>query len=474
MCARPIMFFLIVSVLMPILACRKHKDVRVVNMIPASLSGETNQDSETKLAVAADDQRLMVGSAFTPNPTGTSSGLAPIYVTTDAGKTWTLNNIVPSAGSLTGTGDITEAIGGGRKLYAGVLRVPGFLLLSELFTPDATSSAPMTAQASRGSIDQPFVTASTSGGGDRVYIGNNDFAASPKTATVDVSPNGSAPYASVRLEQRSTSGQDGPSIRVAVAKDGTVYAAYFGWRAFNGSIATADVVVERDDGGATGATPFQDLKGPDGLPGMFAAHNVSIPWSNAPTLGQERIGSTLSIAVDPRESSKVYVAWGERVGSGDIYTIHVRRSTDRGATWSGDLRSLTNATNCALAVGEHGVVGLLYQQVAGTPPRWVTHLEQSRDGFSSPPKDTVLATVPVDVPHVTFLPYLGDYDFLLAVEDEFRGIFSTANTPDLGNFPYGVKYQRKADFTAKKLQDSSGNSVPVSIDPFFFAVEIED
>src|SRR5207237_1314366 len=135
--------------------------------------------------------------------------------------------------------------------------------------------------------------------------------------------------------------------------------------------------------GATGATPLRDLVDPTGqLPWRLVATHVTIPWCNAPSLGQERIGSTLSIAVDVLHSDNVYLAWADRVGTGDIYTVHVRRSTDRGATWSGDVRTLTNATDASLAVSGNGTVGLLYQQVTGSAAtsRWVTRLEQSRDG----------------------------------------------------------------------------------------------
>src|SRR6267154_1300907 len=41
---------------------------KVINLIPASLSGETNQDSEPFLAVQSANPQLMVASAFTPNP----------------------------------------------------------------------------------------------------------------------------------------------------------------------------------------------------------------------------------------------------------------------------------------------------------------------------------------------------------------------------------------------------------------------
>jgi len=81
--------------------------------------------------------------------------------------------------------------------------------------------------------------------------------------------------------------------------------------------------------------------------------------------------STLSIAVDPSNSSTVYIGW-RNARAGDIYTLHVRRSTDRGATWSkSDLphTTISNATNIALAVANNGTAGLLYQQLSGN--RWL-------------------------------------------------------------------------------------------------------
>ena len=442
--------------------------VIVVDMIPASLSGEENQDSEPFLSVHPTDPRRMAASAFTPNPEGPASGFAPVYVSEDDGNTWSVRNIVPSAGPV-GTGDITHASTGGTAaaLYAGILRIPGNLLLNELRTLDFASSGPMTVQASRSQIDQPFVQAARIWLKDRVYVGNNDFGAAPRTATLDVSLDDGTTWTSVRIEPRDTAGQDGPSVRPTVARDGTVYAAYFGWRSFDGSVATSDVVVVRDD---LAASTFQALTGGDGLPGRLVAQGVSIPWSNAPSLGQERIGSTLSIAADPNNSSTVYVAWGDRVGTGDIYTIHVRRSTDRGISWSTDLRAIANATNAALAIANNGTVGLLYQRLdgSGSGSRWETRLEQTRDAFTTT-QNTVFASVPADTPVIQFLPYIGDYNYLLAVGDEFRGVFSANNTPDLANFPQGVKYQRRVNAAGKTLEDASGQSVASSIDPFYFS-----
>src|SRR3989441_6570344 len=306
--------------------------IKVVNLIPASLSGETNQDSEPFLAVQTANPQVMVASAFTPNPVS-NTGNAPVYVSQDGGSSWVLNAIAPVQRM---TCDITHAIATGENhprgdLHAGTLACVASITLDESETNDVSSSAAMSVQSTRSNVDQPFVPALAISNSDHIYVGVNDFnQPNGHTATVDVSVDGGATYKSVSVEARNTMGQDGPSIRPAVASDNTVYAAFFGWRKFDGKTATSDVVVVRDDAGGGGSKPFQALKNPSGnLPGRLVVLGGSIPWSNAPTLGQERIGSTLSLAVDPSNGSTVYVGLADRVGNGGIYTLHVRRSADR-------------------------------------------------------------------------------------------------------------------------------------------------
>src|SRR3989441_6271026 len=194
---------------------------RVVDLIPVSLSGETWQDAEPFLALYASNPRLMAASAFTPNPGGSASATAPIFVSDDGGDSWTLRNTVPSQAV---TADITHAVGGNPPmLYAGILKVPDFPL-NELKANDFFSPATMTLQGFRADIDQPFVRTTAVGNADRVYVGLNDFdAPDGRTATVDVSLDGGATYTSRRIETRNTAGQNGPSIRPAVAQDHTVY-----------------------------------------------------------------------------------------------------------------------------------------------------------------------------------------------------------------------------------------------------------
>ena len=458
--------------------------VVVVNMIPNLFSGETNQDSEPNLAVDPADPRHIVASAFTPDPLGGAN--APVFVSNDRGQTWALNLIVPSTAGAA-TGDITVAYGHDGRLYSGILRRPGGLRLNILRTTNVNSPALMTVLVDRtgSGVDQPYVEAArvfrgAGAGLDRVYVGNNDFnGASGRTATVDVSLDGAgaappppANFIARRIEVRATGGQDLPPIRPTVHIDGTVYAAFIARRAGN----TSDIVVVRDDDWAAGATQFAALlDSVDGLVGQRVVTGVNVPFENFQTMGMERlVSSDLSIAVDPTNSSRVYVAWGDRPPGTSNLTLHVRRSLNRGQTWSAaDLRTVSNAKAPVLAINSRGRVAFAYQQLSGPASalRWVTQVEQTSDAFVTI-TTTPLATVPANTPTPTFLPYLGDYMDMKAVGKDFYGIFSAANTPNTANFPSGVRYQRNANFATQTLLANNGiTTVPVSIDPFFYRIE---
>jgi hypothetical protein len=427
----------------------------------------------------------IAGSAFTPNPMGGAN--APIYVSTNGGDTWTLNSIVPSAGGL-GTGDITLKFAGtSSRLFTSIL--DGTSHAFEVHrTSNFTSPATATQLKSRGNEDQPFIQASTVIGGvdagkNRVYIGVNDFnAVGGKTATIEQTLSGgvAAPvFSSVRLEKRTTLGQDGPQVRPAIHPDGTVYTAFMRWISSTGSfpsntllITNAEVIVVRDDNWGKGASPFTALTDPsDGLSGRRAATGLSFPFNSTgvTAMGQERWGGDISIAVDPRNSSTVYLAYSTRVAG--VYTLRVIRSLNRGVTWSATLLSLPKAKNPALAINGLGKVGLAYQQLNGTgaTQRWETHFRDTMNGTAW--TDTILCTALSQSPTRTFSPYIGDYIYMMAVGNIFYGIFSANNLPDLANFPQGVTYARNHDFATKKLFALNGvTPVSPSIDPFFFKV----
>jgi hypothetical protein len=478
------------------------QDVVVVNMIPLAWSNEISQDSEPHLTVDPADPNRIVASAFTwDNPLGSAGPTramtgdrAPLFVSTDGGHSWVLSEIVPSGtGNRNPTSDITTGFGSlhpGRLhfLYAGILRSTD-TALSVLRGLDPLGTAPLTELETRGGVDQPFVGAPAEGAGSPGHFlmgNNNNLFAGPRTATVDLSLDAAAPapvFEPMLIETRDTAQtffghQDGPSVRTAAHADGTVYAAFFGWRSL-GTLpdgltldAVTDVVVVRDDASGAGASRFAALTDSDGRAGLRVAASVRVPWGR---LGLQRIGSSLSIAVDPRDSSTVYLAWCDG-DAPETYTVHVRRSTTRGTTWSADLRTVVAATNPALAISADGTVGFLYQRLAGDPifGSWETHFERTGDAFATL-ADNLLSTFsawqggPFD-----FNPYLGDYVGLVASGRTFYGVFSASNWPDMANFPSGVTYQRRVNWGSHALRDTADTAdVAISMDPFFFKTRDE-
>jgi hypothetical protein len=471
--------------------------IQVVNIIPRARSGETQADSEPNLAVNPDNPLQMAASAFTID-TSAGPDRAPIYISNDGGNTWTMSLIVPSQG---GTRDISLAFSGS-TLYAGIIpNVPdpfGTLPpgLNILRTNNLFGPAPMKVLVERRGkgVDQPYIESirvQTGGANkDIVAVGSNDFnQPNRRTATIDFSDDAGAAtptFSSSGISARPAiqQGQDAPSIRPAIHRDGTIYGAFLhqtGRTPSPNFFAVYDVVVVRADSVVAGAPAFGALKDQDGKSGKRVARSRVIPFINEPVLGQERIGSSLSLVVDPRpgQSGTVYIAWADLVVTQSAsYTVHLCRSTDRGQTWSDDLLTLPNATNPAMAINTDGTVGFLYQQVTGPVSlgsvlptnRWETHFRRSSNGTTW--DDVILATCPANVPPSNGqLPYLGDYVRLLAVGRDFYGVFCASNRPDPNNFPQSVRYQRNADFTARRLLALDNTTpAPISIDPFFFKV----
>src|SRR5919109_1652324 len=326
--------------------------IRVVNVIPNTLSDETRQDSEASVSANPANPRQIALSAFTPDPAG--SGSAPIFVSTDGGSAWALNVCVPG-GNM--TGDISLRFSGADgRLYAGILRGDNTnmdILRSASFPPVGL----MTVLIDRSGPDQPWVEAAWAGadGGtrDRVYVSANTGTAEEQfslDAATGAAPSGFG--AAVDIEARA--GSDRPSVRSAVHRAGVVYATFIGVRP-----GGSDVVVVRDDnGGGGGWTALRDPPPPagDGLAGRRVVSGVTVPPVGT-LLGSVRVSSRIAIAVDPRNRRRVYLAWCDGMpGVAPGFRLHLRRSDDGGTTWIGDLRTINQVTNPGLAVNIRGTV----------------------------------------------------------------------------------------------------------------------
>jgi hypothetical protein len=467
--------------------------IRVVNIIPQNLSGETNFDSEPSIAVNPSNPRQIVVTSFTPD-TAAPVTTGPFFFSADGGVTWAQNSVIPGGNATFGTKDISVRFGGSSGvLYAGILRGDSSLRLNILRKANFSGPGLMAVLLDRTPDDQPWVEAVTQSNTDRVYVSSNDLTQRPTGATAsvdyDLDAANTAAFTSIaRLETRASAAlpnppggsQDGPSVRTAIHRSGVVYGVFFGWRTFASPNVT-DIVVCRDDNWGLNAPPFQNLKDPGDIKaGLRVATGVSVAALGT-NLGTQRIGSNLTIAVDPRNSQRVYVAWCDGLATAmSPYTLRLRRSDNGGQNWTGDLFSVSSATNPGLAVNNQGVVALLYQQLAtvGGTNRWRTHLVRSMDHFATVATDITLADVIDSSAGALLTVIIGDYDNLIAVGKDFYGAFSGQNAPLLVNFPAGVTYLRNADFgTGTLLAVDNVTPVSPSVDPFFFqyqTIELKD
>ena len=455
--------------------------VLVVNMIPNNWSDEQNQDAEPCLSVNPANPQEMLATAFTfDNPAGSSAispamtgNLAPVYHSTDGGNSWSLHFVLPTAaGAILPTFDVTARFGGtSGRAYSGLISsVSGSIIINRApnaITPEATLVTR--------SGDQPFAEATTASvgpftGNDVLFVGYNAIG-----ATLDQSQNASAPaptFTTLSLDARNASG--GPKVRTAIHSVGTIYVSFY----TANPDGTWDVIVVKDLNWGASGSPYQALIGADGKAGAIVAKSISIGASGTEDadFGHDRRGWELAIAVDPNNDQRVYVVYNTGTSAAD-YTLHVVKSTDGGATWSADVRTIVVAKNPGIAINSLGHVGFAYQAVVGPAgaSNWVTIFEHSRDDFATFDSHT-LANVPssTPTPATDMATYIGDYIKVQAVGRHFYGVFSAGNAPVLANFPSGIRFQRNVNTTAQTLLGNDGVTVvPPSIDPFFFKVTIK-
>jgi hypothetical protein len=468
---------------------RARAQVQVVNMIPASMSDESRHNQEPYVAVNPANPLLIAATAFMPTPAGSPNG--PMLVSLDGGLTWAASNIIPSSpGSFYNTGDVTIRFNtAGTALYAGILGTGGGGGLQIIRTTDMTLGTPMTLISIPRATDQPYIAARTvtgwfDPGKDRVWVGNNEGAANPASATVDLGLDAgiaSPTFSQIRIDVGTPVGRDNYQVRTVAHPDGHIYAAFYRRR---GSIAggyNADVVVVREDDWGKTMPPFRNLVDTTTMvagQNVVASTQVSDTSGSDATLGNDWWGGDLFLTVDPNNSARVYISYSDSV-TGSPRTIHLRRSNDSGQTWGPDLLTVQSAKNAAIAVNSQGRIAYLYQSLTGTSPnkRWQTHLRRSADGTSW--DDVILADHPAEgAGGPSGMRVIGDYENMIAVGKNFYGVFSAYNDLATASFPAGVNWLRNKTAPgvtpARFLGVDGTTTVAPSVDPFFFrTTEIE-
>jgi hypothetical protein len=458
------------------------QDVKVVDMIPQGLSDETHFDGEPYVTVNPANPRLIAATAFMLTPGGSPNG--PLLVSTDGGTTWTTENVIPSTAGGLNTFDVTIRFNSaGTAFYAALLR-DNTVNLEIQRTTDLTFATPLATLNTPRGTDQPYIFAQTvvgppDAGQDRLWVGNNDSAANPASATVDQTFDAGAVgpvFNQARIDAGAPVGRDNYQVRTSAHSDGHVYAAFYRRRGNTAQGYNADVVVVRDDDWGRGVPPFRDLinSGPP-TPGQIVALStpVSDTFGSSTALGREWWGGDLYLAVDPQNSARVYISYSDS-RTGTDRTLHLRRSTDFGQTWSPDLLTTPSAKNAAIAINTDGTIGYLYQELSGAAgsTRWQTHLRRSEDDGSTW-NDVTLADFPAEgTGSLGGGRIIGDYLNMVAVGRNFYGVFSSNNDPANALFPAGVSYQRNrtpaGDPSPRLLGIDGVTTITPSIDPFFF------
>ena len=460
--------------------------VKIVDVIPESLSGENDFNVEPYLAVNPANRSEMAASAWTTEPLG--GGTTPVFISMDGGESWSCRSTVPG---IPQTADKTLQFSGlSNMLYlATCITNPAKDYDLMVWRSDRLAKSLLVSAEHRpGVMDQPFATAATMNKKDRVFVGYFNWNGSKgKTAIIDRSLDGTGNPPGSDFTPISIDFDDplfdSSEIRPAISNDGKkVYAAFNRVTSVDGNKRVGDVVLVRDDdGGNSGTKSFEALRDPNGVPGFTVVKKRTFLFDGdgyAALLANDRLGGDLAIAVDPNHADIVYLVWGNCIN--DQPVLHLVRGEKGGTVWSTkDLRTVVNAKNPGLAVNDNGTVAFLYQQVTSDSHRretWNTQLELAKNDF----KDvTVVALAKFPAAELTCVrgqPRVGDYLHLTAMGHDFYGIFSSSNFPDTDRFPCQatsqcqVTFQRKADFNAKRLLDQDGNEVQSSIDPFFFKV----
>jgi hypothetical protein len=468
--------------------------VKLVDMIPASLSGEQEGQQEGTLAVDPTDPQLMA-AGFTQFDAASSARTAgdqatagscqnsvPLLATTDGGLNWrvhcgslsVINGIVDNK-SL----DLMLVSPGNRRVYAVDLQDRGLVagvfdlglvygdnpfLVDEsrrlLTVQSQHRQAPPQGAVGRANVlDQPTLAYGPGANATHVVsVGGADHDGAIHNRLFELQlPNN---LRQTQLDADNESGiQGAPS---AIHPSGRRYALTLtraaqpqpdevnvpscpqqGLPRPIGWVHHLAVRLHRDDTGAGGAAH----------PAVTVAANIDRLKTNCPALGSHRLGSLPAVAVDraDRGANGDSVFVGYDAGSTvNAFSLRLAYSVDGGQTFHDLVQPIPAAINPAIAVNGRSEVAVLYQRFDSGPNQWLTevrlfHRVDGQNGAAATYQplaavnqtrggQLLLSSAAGPAQVVREQPYLGDYQQIVSIGNSFYGVFSANNDPT-GTFP---------------------------------------
>jgi hypothetical protein len=382
-----------------------------------------------------------------------AAGNAPLWFSSDGGRTWTKQFTIPPPPGLASACPCDQTIDYSRtgSLFGTFLSLStaGTLEVVTGDSPDPTTASAwqwrgdpvqLTNNAHPGDADQPWLTLAPDPAAppiDDAHVAYDDFGAGPRAQvassrgveppdfTIDTSPGLELPIAA------------NPGLRLgADRRRGTLYALFQRSGGFPDLPRTVSYVLNRStDGGRTWS-----LNGSSEGVVLDTVKSNQAPGYKFGTVNA-LLGGIDHVAVDPRNGD-VYVVYGSdtaATGVGDQLLIRRLQSDRSGGLSIGPPYVVSNASSAALpsvAVTDDGTVGVLYDTFDGFSsdgyPVFSAHLARSRNGgkkfkdvlleqFSSPQRD--------DGDPFSRQRVLGDYQQLKALGSTFYGVFSGNRAP---------------------------------------------
>jgi hypothetical protein len=391
-----------------------------------ALDPSNRADTEPSIAVNPLDRREVAIVTFSENWT-TATG-APVWKSSDRGKTWRKVRQIVQPAAAGGPGDQKIDFDAAGRLHVAELDFAiSDYVLRQMATPDSL----LAVGATYGN-DQPHLTVdgyATSPFKGRLYSPFLNFTVAPEQSTVCWSADRGATMNCVGVG--NTAMFPNRTTRIAVAPTGKVYIVY---KIREGLVPgtpfeNVHFTVQRsDDGGVTwvglGATGVS----------VHGAPQVQTFFTTAfgnPAKGKvaRARSSDAWIATNPTNGD-VYVAYVRRDADG-FGQIYVARSTDEGATWV-STRVTDGGHHAAypeIAVTKRNIVGVLYVDYDDAGPTTLFRHRFARSfNHGQTWSDRILQSMdPGPLTNAASGFLWGDYEGLTAARNTFYGVFTGAS-----------------------------------------------